>query len=100
MYLVLYGCLSSITHFFGILISKTKKALIIRNLLEKKLKIAGIPDYIYNLTGQGKNDECLCLEKIQDKWSVYYLERGIKTTNEIFDSENDACQFLYDQLMN
>lgn len=40
------------------------------------------------------------LGKIQDKWSVYYLERGIKTTNEIFDSENDACQFLYDQLMN
>lgn len=54
-----------------------------REVLEKKLKIAGIPDYIYNLTGQGKNDECLCLEKIQDKWSVYYLERGIKTTNEI-----------------
>ena len=50
-----------------------------REVLEKKLKIAGIPDYIYNLTGQGKNDECLCLEKIQDKWSVYYLERGIKT---------------------
>lgn len=23
------------------------------------------------------------LGKIQDKWSVYYLERGIKTTNEI-----------------
>lgn len=43
-----------------------------REVLEKKLKIAGIPDYIYNLTGQGKNDECLCLEKIQDKWSVYY----------------------------
>ena len=63
-----------------------------REVLEKKLKIAGIPDYIYNLTGQGKKDECLCLEKIQDKWSVYYLERGIKTTNEIFDSENDACQ--------
>lgn len=58
-----------------------------REVLEKKLKIAGIPDYIYNLTGQGKNDECLCLEKIQDKWSVYYLERGIKTTNEIFDSQ-------------
>lgn len=25
-----------------------------REVLEKKLKIAGIPDYIYNLTGQGK----------------------------------------------
>lgn len=36
-----------------------------REVLEKKLKIAGIPDYIYNLTGQGKNDECLCLEKFR-----------------------------------
>lgn len=71
-----------------------------RAVLEKKLKVAVVPDYIYNLTGKGIKDERLCLEKIQDKWSVYYLERGIKTTNEIFNSENDACQFLYDQLMN
>ena len=55
-----------------------------REVLEKKLKIAGVPDYIYNLTGQGKKDECLCLEKIQDRWSVYYLERGIKITNDFF----------------
>ena len=26
-----------------------------REVLEKKLKIAGIPDYIYNLTGQGNS---------------------------------------------
>ena len=72
-----------------------------REVLEKKVKIAGIPDYIYNLTGQGKNDEMfIAWKKFRNKWSVYYLERGIKTTNEIFDSENDACQFLYDQLMN
>lgn len=70
-----------------------------REILEKKLKMAGVPHYIYNLTGKGGRDECLCLEKIQDKWSVYYLERGIKTTNEFFDSEDDACQFLYTQLM-
>ncbi|MBU5472276.1 hypothetical protein [Roseburia sp. MSJ-14] len=70
-----------------------------REILEKELKKAGVPDYIYNLTGQGKKDECLCLEKIGDKWSVYYLERGVKTTNEIFDTENDACQFLYAELM-
>ena len=70
-----------------------------RETLEKELKKAGVPDYIYNLTGQGKKDECLCLEKISDKWSVYYLERGVKTTNEIFDTEDDACQFLYTELM-
>ena len=68
--------------------------------IRKKLKVVRVPDYIYNLTGKGVKDERLCLEKIQDKWSVYYLERGIKTTNEIFESEEDACQFLYAQLMN
>lgn len=26
-----------------------------REVLEKKLKIAGIPDYIYNLTGRGES---------------------------------------------
>ena len=34
-----------------------------RDTLEKELKKAGVPDYIYNFTGQGKKDECLCLEK-------------------------------------
>ena len=46
-----------------------------REVLEKKLKIAGIPDYIYNLTGQGKNDECLCLEKNQDVVGLLFRKR-------------------------
>ena len=28
-----------------------------REELEKKLKMIGVPEYIYNLTGQGKKDE-------------------------------------------
>ena len=52
-----------------------------REELEEKLKMAGVPDYVYNLTGKGRKDECLCIEKNQDKWFVYYLERGIRTTN-------------------
>jgi hypothetical protein len=70
-----------------------------REELEKKLKMAGVPDYVYNLTGKGRKDECLCIEKNQDKWFVYYLERGIRTTNEIFNSEEEACDFLYSQLL-
>lgn len=70
-----------------------------REMLEKELNIAGVPNYVYNLTGHGKKDDRLCMEKIKDKWSVYYLERGIKTTNELFDSEDEACQFIYNQLM-
>lgn len=30
-----------------------------REELEKKLKMIGVPEYIYNLTGQGKKDEQL-----------------------------------------
>mgnify|MGYP001077316069 CR=1 FL=1 len=56
--------------------------------------------YVYNLKGEGKKDDRFCLEKVKDKWFVYYLERGVKTTNKFFDSENEACQFLYDQLIN
>lgn len=70
-----------------------------REILEKKLKFAGVPDYTYNLTGKGKKMNVYAWKKIQDKWYVYYLERGIKTTNECFESEDDACQFLYAQLM-
>lgn len=70
-----------------------------REELEKKLKMAGVPDYVYNLTGKGRKDECLCIEKNQDKWFAYYLERGIRTTNEIFNSEEEACDFLYSQLL-
>ena len=33
------------------------------------------------------------------KWSVYYLERGIKTMNGLFDSEDEACRFLYARLI-
>ena len=47
-----------------------------REELEKKLKMTGVPEYIYNLTDHGKKDERLCLERDQDKWSVYYSERG------------------------
>ena len=39
------------------------------------------------------------IEKIEDKWTVYYSERGVKTTNEIFKSEKEACQYIYNQLI-
>ena len=68
-------------------------------VLEEKLKEAKIPEYMYNLTGEGRTDERFCLEKKKTKWSVYYAERGIKTTNLSFDSEEEACQYIYNQLV-
>lgn len=63
-----------------------------------KLKRARIPDYLYNLDEVGRDDERLCLKKINDKWNVYYCERGVMTTNILFDSEDEACEFIYNRL--
>ena len=75
-----------------------KSNVLNRENLSKKLQIASVPEWLYNLDEKGRTDERFCLKKSDDKWQVYYLERGVKTTNRFFDSESDACQYIYDQL--
>lgn len=67
--------------------------------LKKALIEMGIPSSYYNLDGVGKTDERFCLECVNDEWKVYFRERGNKTTNESFVSEEEACRFIYDQLV-
>ena len=62
--------------------------------LKKALKAAGIPAEQYNLDGKGRDDERLCLVKEDSKWVVYYLERGARTTEQFFDSEEEACDYI------
>ena len=63
--------------------------------LKKKLEQMGIPTYLYNLDGLGRTDERLCLEFVNKEWHVYYSERGIKTTDLKFASEESACEYIY-----
>lgn len=67
--------------------------------LEERLRLEGVPEYLYNLKENGRTDERFCLQKMDGKWNVYFSERGIKTTDEFFDSEDMACQFLLKQLL-
>lgn len=62
--------------------------------LKKALKKAKIPTEFYNLDGTGRDDERLCLVKENGKWVVYYLERGVRTTELLFDSEEEACKYI------
>ena len=62
--------------------------------LKKTLKAAGIPTDLYNLDGKGRDDERLCLVNEDSKWVVYYLERGVRTTELFFDSEEEACGYI------
>lgn len=58
----------------------------------------GIPPILYNLDGNGRMDERFYLEFANNEWRVYFSERGVKTTNVKFSSEDEACQFIYEQL--
>ena len=66
--------------------------------LKKALKAAGIPAEHYNLDGKGRDDERLCLVNENSKWVVYYLERGVRTTELFFDSEEEACEYIQKSL--
>lgn len=66
--------------------------------LQDVLVKMGVPSMFYNLDGNGRTDERLCLEFTNNEWRVYFSERGVKTTNERFVSEEEACQFIYEQL--
>lgn len=69
-----------------------------KNELKGALIERGVPSMLYNLDGIGRTDERFCLEFTNDEWRVYFSERGVKTTNEKFASEEEACRFIYEQL--
>ena len=72
-----------------------KKEELRRMLIEK-----GVPTYYYNIDGNGRTDEHLCLEFVRadNEWSVYFLERGEKTTDVRFATEEEACCYMYQEL--
>ena len=68
--------------------------------IEKNLKKAHVPNFLYNLDNKGRNDERFCLELKDGKWNVYYIEREEKTTNIFFETELEACEYIYNELVN
>lgn len=44
--------------------------------------------------GQAGYDDCVTLEEIYGKWHVYYAERGVRSSDEIFDNEEAACNYI------
>lgn len=67
--------------------------------LQLLLEEAGVPDELYNLYEKGRDDERFCIKKEDKDWRVYFSERGIKTIDEIFATEAEACQFVYKELI-
>lgn len=43
-------------------------------------------------------DEALCIVENYGRWSVYYSERGQRTEDQSFDSEEAACDVFLNRL--
>ena len=68
-----------------------------RNELKDLLEKEKISKSIYSLDG-GLPNEKLCLGFENNKWIVYYSERGVRTGVVEFITENDACDYIYNQI--
>lgn len=62
------------------------------------LNSAGVAPDSYWLEG-GLPSERYCLEHRVDGWAVYYSERGQRTGETVFDSEQEACDKLFSMLI-
>jgi len=66
--------------------------------LKNRLIAENIRPDAYCLDG-GLPSEKLCFNEVNDKWEIYYSERGEKTGLKVFDNEEKACQYFYDELI-
>jgi hypothetical protein len=65
-----------------------------RALLSQRLQDLGIRSGSYSLENTWL-DEAYILTSENGKWVVYYSERGLRSGLKQFDSEEEACEFMY-----
>ena len=70
-----------------------------RKELRIKLKEANIKHWYYNIDGFGETDQRLCLEKKGEKWRVCFYERGIAREDGVFNTEEEACDYIFEMLI-
>lgn len=71
------------------------------NKIELKQKLDQLkirPDVYHIDDGLPATDEVLVLENNYGRWSIYYYERGNRSSEKQFSSEDEACDFFYRQL--
>lgn len=65
--------------------------------LKRRIDIAAIPRDAVALN-DGLKDEAYVIEGAGTHWTVFYSERGLRSGEREFASEDSACQFLWDWL--
>ena len=69
------------------------------NELKKRLDEIGVSEDIYSIMFGGLPNERLCIVK-EEMWKVYYSERGRRTGEKFFVTEEEACEYFLELLSN
>lgn len=71
-----------------------------RKELKKTLEELGIPEGAVSLNGEARPD-CISLKALRNNvWQVFYTElNGFQSVSDLFDTEEDACKHLLQQIL-
>lgn len=69
-----------------------------REELRAKLVREGFNDSFYSVDGDDGIGERHVLAQRPNGWHVYYAERGRESSRREFDTEDEACRYLLEQL--
>jgi hypothetical protein len=67
--------------------------------LRERLRADGIRPDAYDLDNRSA-DEAYVLMHEHNKWVVFYSERGLRSSERVFETEEEACRDLYDRIQN
>lgn len=65
--------------------------------LQNILNELKIPKDLYSIMKGGLPNEALCITN-DEKWEVYYSERGRKSGLREFQNEEDACEYFLEKV--
>ena len=65
--------------------------------LKELLMVKNVPQELYSLEG-GLPCESYCIEKTEDKWLLYYSERGVKETINYYDTEDEVVDAFLSEI--
>ena len=62
-----------------------------RLALERVLNLFEIRTDVYDLSCRDEGDEAHVITREDDGWHVFYSERGLRTSERVFSTEDQAC---------
>lgn len=68
-----------------------------RKELDAKIRDAGFPLVSFTLFEEPR-DETLCMQEGRAEWVVFYSERGLRSNEKYFATEDAACDHFFREL--